>query len=163
MRARAASVAGASVFVVALATASEAIAQKVQTVNIQVSAISVMSLAAGTPSLIVSTAVAGVDPSPATATSQYNVTTNQLNQKITAHVNLTLPAGITLAASLAPPTGATGAGSVVLGTTDVNLVTGIATLAAQNLGLTYTLAATAAAGTLAATTRQVTYTITTGP
>jgi hypothetical protein len=134
-----------------------------QTVNIQVGAISVMSLAAGTPTLTVSTASAGVDPTPATAASQYNVTTNQTNQKITAKIDLAMPAGITLAANLVAPSTGASAGSQVLGTTDVNLVTGIATLAQANVGITYTLTATAAAGTLAATSRQVTYTITTGP
>jgi hypothetical protein len=134
-----------------------------QTVNISVGAISVMSLAAGTPTLTVSTATAGVDPTPATATSQYNVTTNQTNQKITAKIDLALPTGITLAAALGAPSTGASAGAQVLGTTDVNLVTGIATLAQTNVGITYTLSATAAAGTLAATSRQVTYTITTGP
>lgn len=153
--------AAAGLMLLGLATVAQA---QVQTVNIQVGAISVMSLAIGTPSLTVSTAVAGVDPTPATATSQYNVTTNQINQKITARINTALPAGITLAANLAaPPTSGTSAGNQVLGVTDVNLVTGMATLAAANVGITYTLSATAAAGTLAATTRLVTYTITTGP
>jgi hypothetical protein len=134
-----------------------------QTVNIQVSAISVMSLAPGTPTLIVSTAVAGVDPTPATATSQYNVTTNQTNQKIMAHINTAMPAGMSLDVALAAPATGTSNGAVVLTTTDQNVVNSIAPVAAPTLGLTYTLSATAAAGTLAATTRLVTYTITTGP
>jgi hypothetical protein len=153
----------AAIGLMVLGLAATAHAQT-QTVNIQVSGISVMSLAAGTPSLIVSTAVAGVDPTPATATSQYSVTTNLTNQKITAHINSALPAGITLAADLAAPAaGGTSAGSQVLGITDVNLVTSMNTLIGSNVGITYTLSATAAAGTLAATSRLVTYTITTGP
>ena len=153
---------GTTLGLMVLGLAATAHAQT-QTVNIQVSGISVMSLAAGTPSLTVSTAVAGVDPTPATAASQYNVTTNQTNQKIMAHINTAMPAGMSLSVSLAPPSTGTSNGTIALTTTDQNVVNSIAPVAAPNLGVTYTLSATAAAGTLAATTRLVTYTITTGP
>jgi hypothetical protein len=149
-----------SLLMVGLAGTAQA---QTQTVNIQVNAISIMSLAAGTPSLTVTTAVAGVDPTPATAASQYSVTTNQTNQKIMAHINTAMPAGMSLSAALVAPATGTTNGTIALTTTDQNLVNSITPVAAPNLGITYTLSATAAAGTLAATTRLVTYTITTGP
>lgn len=132
-----------------------------QTLTFQVDAINQIAFT-GSPSLVVSTALAGNEPSSATAAVTWAVTTNQSNAKITASINAALPANVILAADLAAPSGATSAGAQALGLTAVDLVTGITRVAQGGLGLTYTLSATAAAGVVASTTRTVTYTITGG-
>lgn len=146
-----------------VAAASTAQAQTAtQDVTIQVNAISRIAVTGVAQSLTITTATAGSEPTAATATVSWAITTNQTNQKVTASLDAALPANVTLSASMAQPTGATSAGSQALGTVAVDLVTGISTLAQGGLGLTYTLAATAAAGVVASTTRTVTYTITAG-
>jgi hypothetical protein len=147
-----------------LAGATTASAQTAtQNVSIQVNAINQIAVTGGAQSLTITTATAGSAPTDATASVSWAVTTNQTNQKITASINSAMPANVTLSANLTAPAGATSAGSQVLGTSAVDVVTGISTLATGGLGLTYTLSATPAAGVVASTTRTVTYTITAGP
>jgi hypothetical protein len=147
-----------------LAGATTASAQTAtQNVSIQVNAIYQIAVTGGAQSLTITTATAGSAPTDATASVSWAVTTNQTNQKITASINSAMPANVTLSANLTAPAGATSAGSQVLGTSAVDVVTGISTLATGGLGLTYTLSATPAAGVVASTTRTVTYTITAGP
>ena len=132
-----------------------------QTLTFQVDAINQIAFV-GSPSLVVSTASAGSEPGTANAAATWAVTTNQSNAKITASINAALPADVTLTVDLAAPSGATSAGARPLGTTAVDLVTGLTRVAQGGLGVTYTLSATAAAGVVASTTRTVTYTITGG-
>jgi hypothetical protein len=132
-----------------------------QTVTFQVDAINQIAFT-GNPSLVVNTALAGNNPNTATNSVTWAVTTNQSNAKIAASLNAALPTDVTLSVNLAPPTGATTAGSQSLSTTSVDLVTGITRVAESSLAVTYTLSATAAAGVVASTTRTVTYTITGG-
>ena len=147
-----------------LAGATTASAQTAtQNVTIQVNAINQIAVTGGAQSLTISTATAGGNPTDATASTSWAVTTNQSNQKVTASINSAMPANVTLSVALAQPTGATSAGTVALGTGAVDVVTGISTLAESGLGVTYTLSATTAAGVVASTTRTVTYTITAGP
>jgi hypothetical protein len=146
-----------------LAGATTASAQTAtQNVTIQVNAISLIAVTGGSPSLTISTATAGSNPTDATASVSWAVTTNQSNQKVTASINSAMPANVTLSAELDAPAGGTSAGAQSLSTTAVDMVTGISTLASAGLGLTYTLSATPAAGVVASTTRTVTYTITAG-
>lgn len=133
-----------------------------QTVTIQVDAVNVIAFA-GSPSLVVSTAVPGSPPtSVSNATATWAVTTNQSGAKITASISAAMPAGLTLSANLAQPTGATSNGLTALSTTAVDVVTGITKLAESALGVTYQLDATVTAGVVASTSRTVTYTITGG-
>jgi len=133
-----------------------------QIVTIQVDAINVIAFA-GSPSLVVNTAVAGSNPTAATsAVATWAVTSNQTGSKITASINSALPAGLTLSVNLAAPAAATSLGLQSLSTSAVDLVTGITKLAASVLGVTYQLDATAVAGVVASTSRTVTYTITGG-
>lgn len=132
-----------------------------QTLSFQVDAINQIAFS-GSPSLVVSTATAGNEPGNATAAATWAVTTNQSNAKITASINAALPSNVTLTVDLASPAGATTAGAQALGTTAVDLVTGLTRVAQGGLAVTYTLSATAAAGVVASTTRTVTYTITGG-
>ena len=144
-----------------VAATSAASAQVTQTVTFQVNAINQIAFS-GSPSLLINTATAGSAPTSATANASWAVTTNQTGAKITASINSAMPAGLTLSVDLSAPGGATGAGSTALGTTSVDVVTGITKLAQGALGVAYTLDATPAAGVQSSTTRTVTYTITGG-
>ena len=148
---------------VAVAAAPVAHAQTAnQTVTFAVNAINQISFT-GAPSLTITTAVAGSAPTSVTdATAAWAVTTNQTGAKITASIAAIMPTGLTLSANLATPAGGTSAGYLALGTTAVDVVTGITKLAQASLAVTYKLDATAAAGVVASATRVVTYTITGG-
>lgn len=133
-----------------------------QTVTFQVDAINQIAVS-GTPSLVINAASAGAAPTSVTSTgSTWSVTTNQTGAKITASIASAMPTGVTLSAQLGAPSGATSAGLKNLGTTAVDLVTGISKLNATGLSLGYQLDATAAAGVVTSTTRVVTFTITGG-
>ena len=148
---------------VALAAVNTASAQTAtQTVTFQVTAINQIAVT-GSPSLVINTATAGTAPTSVTAAGNtWSVTTNQSGASITASIPTAMPAGVTLSANLTAPAGATSTGLTALGTTAVNVVTGITKLNAAALALSYQLDATAAAGVVSSATRVVTYTITGG-
>ena len=151
----------AALILMTLAVAGTASAQT-QTVTFAVNAINQIALT-GSPSLTISTAVAGNNPSSATdASATWAVTTNQSGAKVTASLDSDMPSGLTLSVDLAAPAGGTSAGSTALSSSAVDLVTGITKVAATGLGVTYTLDATAAAGVIASSSRVVTYTVTGG-
>jgi hypothetical protein len=136
-------------------------AQATQTVTFQVNAINQIAFT-GSPSLTITTAVAGSAPTSVTdASASWAVTTNQTGAKISASMPA-MPAGLTLSSSLTAPTGGTSVGFLALSATAVDLVTGITKIAQGALGVSYKLDATAAAGVVASGTRIVTYTITGG-
>lgn len=147
-----------------MTVASTASAQVTQDVTIAVNAISQIAVTGGAQSLTISTATAGSNPTSASVTVSWAVTTNQANQKVTASIDQAMPANVTLFAQLEAPTaGGLSTGPNPLSTTASDLVTGMSTLAESGLDLIYTLSATPAAGVVASTTRTVTYTITAGP
>jgi hypothetical protein len=148
---------------VALAAVNTVSAQTAtQTVTFQVTAINQIAVA-GSPSLVINAAAAGSAPTAVTASGNtWSVTTNQSGASITASIPTAMPAGLTLSANLTAPAGATSTGLTALGTTAVNVVTGITKLNAAALALSYQLDATAAAGVVSSSTRVVTYTITGG-
>jgi hypothetical protein len=149
--------------VIAFASAGSASAQTAtQTVTFQVTAINQVAVT-GAPSLTINAAAAGSAPTSVTSSGNtWSVTTNQSGASITASIPVAMPAGLTLSANLTAPGGATSTGLTALGTTAVNVVTGITKLNAAGLSLVYQLDATAAAGVVASGTRVVTYTITGG-
>ena len=144
--------------------ASTATAQPVtQVVNIEVNAISQIAVTGGDQTLTISTATAGSPLTNASATVSWAVTTNQLNQKISASLDANLPAGLVLTAQAeAPASGGLSTGPNVLTTTASDLVTGISTTAEGGLDLTYELSASLTLGVVSES-RLVTYTITAGP
>lgn len=131
------------------------------TVSYEVQAIDEISVT-GTHVLVVNTATAGSQPTPASSTGSWAVTSNQTNMKVTAQLSAAMPTGVTLTTNLTAPTGGTSAGAVALTTLAQNVVTGIGAVAESGLGLTYGLSATVAAGKVPATNVTVTYTLTTG-
>jgi hypothetical protein len=150
--------------VLALAAAGSANAQTANhAVTYQVSAINQIAVT-GSPSLTVSTATAGSAANAVTdATSTWAVTTNAANKKLTAAINSDMPTGVTLEVNAAAPSGATSSSYQTLGTSAVDVVTGIATVNASGLLLTYRLSATLAAGVVSSASKTVTYTLVTGP
>jgi hypothetical protein len=144
-----------------LAFSSQAVAgtTATTTATFEVTAINEIDLAGSPPSLTVSAAVAGLAPTPVSASQTYAVTTNQ-TAKISAAIDTNMPSGLVLTASMAAPTGATSNSAVALSDASQDLVTGITGLNQSGLQLTYGLSATAAAGVVASSTRTVTYTIT---
>lgn len=132
-----------------------------QNVTFQVDAVNRIAVS-GSPSLVINTATAGSNPTPATASVNWAVTTNQSSAKVTAAINSAMPTGLTLTVNLGAPTGAVSAGAQTLSITSVDLVTGITKVAEGALPATYNLSATVAAGVVASASRTVTYTITGG-
>jgi hypothetical protein len=148
---------------IAVAVAPVAHAQTAnQTVTFAVNAINQIAFT-GTPSLTITTAVAGSAPTSVTdATAAWAVTTNQTGAKITASIPSAMPTGLTLSVTLGAPTGGTSAGYLALGTVGVDLVTVITKIAQGSLAVTYKLDATPLAGVVTSATRVVTYTISGG-
>lgn len=146
---------------VALAAAPAAAQTATQTVTFQVDAINQITFS-GSPSLVISTATAGSDPSNATAAGTWAVTTNQTGAKITASIGSNMPSGLTLSVNVAAPSVGASTGSQTLSTTAVDVITGITKHAQSGMSLSYSLSATAAAGVVSSTSRTVTYTITGG-
>jgi hypothetical protein len=133
-----------------------------QTLTFAINAINQIAFV-GTPSLTITTAVAGAAPTSVTnAVATWAVTTNQSGAKITASIPTAMPAGLTLSADLVAPAGGLSAGYKALGVTAVDVVTGITKVAQGAMGVTYKLDATPAAGVVASASRVVTYTITGG-
>lgn len=153
----------AALALMTLAVAGTAGAQTAnQTVTFAVNAVNQVAVT-GSPSLTITTAVAGSAPtSVSDATAKWSVTTNQTGAKITAKIDLDMPAGLTLSANLVAPSVGTSAGAKALSSTEVDVVTGMTKVVGSNLGITYTLDATTAAGVVGTSTRTVTYTVTGG-
>jgi hypothetical protein len=134
-----------------------------QTITFSVDAINEIAVSGNPGALTISTATAGSGPDTVTDSSTtYDITTNQSGQKITAAIGSPMPNGVILKVRLTAPVGATSAGLVTLTTSAADVVTAISTLNQAGLGITYTLSATAAAGSMVADTRTVTLTITSG-
>ncbi len=121
----------------------------------------------GSPGLLrINSAVAGSQPiSVSNATTTYTVVTPPANRlyNVTARLNAAMPAGVTLNATLAAPTGATSLGPVALDATARNVVTGITRNTTATRGITYQLSATVLAGVVPNSSRTVTLTIVQAP
>lgn len=126
----------------------------------EVQAINEVGVSGDPAALTINTAegMAGVTDNSTT----WSITTNQTGAKVTGEIGTAMDADVTLEVNLAPPSGATSAGDVSLSTIAADLVTGVSTLDASALGVTYTLSALPTAGVVASTTKIVTYTITGG-
>jgi hypothetical protein len=115
--------------------------------------------------LRVNGAVAGNEPAPATGTSTITVKASAANkpQKVLVQLSAAMPAGLSLSLDMTPPTGATAPGTVALDATARELMGNITNTINETQTLTYTFAATAAAGVVGAQSRTVTFTITAWP
>ena len=134
-----------------------------QVVRLQVVAINQIGVNGAPAPLVITTASAGNAPASVSASGgSYAITTNESNKKITATLDEPLPMGVRLEVALAAPDGATSAGDVLLGTGAVDLVTGISTVAASALPISYRLSVDATVYMPAPATRTVTFTIVSG-
>ena len=99
------------------------------------------------------------------AASTYTVTTPGGNRtyKITAQVNVAMPVGVVLSATLAPPTRAVSAGAVALDLTPRDVVTAIPRNTNSTHIITYQFSATVAAGVIPSSNRVVTLTLVQSP
>ncbi|HKP75602.1 MAG TPA: hypothetical protein VJT67_08670, partial [Longimicrobiaceae bacterium] len=131
----------AAALLAALGGRASAQATATQDVSFEVQAVSQLSFS-GSPALVIAAATAGSAPTSVSANATYAVTTNETDRKITAQIDSDMPAGVDLTVSLAAPSGGTSAGAVSLSTTAHDVVTGISTLNASGLGVTYSLSAT---------------------
>ena len=133
-----------------------------QTVMYSVGPSSRASLSGSAAPLVLSRPMAGQGKTSASVGgSTYAIATNETNQKIRASLSRPMPSGTSLSVSLAAPSGAATIASATLGTTGVDVVTGVSSVSASDLPITYTLNAGASAK-MTAGTRLVTYTITSG-
>jgi len=148
--------------IIALGAATAQAQTATQTVTYAVNAINQIAFA-GSPTLTITTAVAGSAPtSVSNATSTWAVTTNQTGAKITASIPTNMPTGLTLSVNLTAPATAASTGYQSLSTVPVDVVTTLTKLNQASLAVTYKLDATAGAGVVASSSRVVTYTITGG-
>ncbi len=148
-----------SIIVLVVALSAMAFAQDAtQNVTLTVGAVQKMSVS-GPASLSISEGVAGTDAltSAVNNATTYNITHNQTSRKITAALDVNMPADITLEISMASTKG-TGDVTKVLSTTAQDVVTAIARGADANRVITYTLSALASAGEFSGT-RTVSFTI----
>ena len=153
---------GLSVAVLVVLAATAHAQSATQTVTFQVNAVNQLAVT-GSPSLTITTAVAGNAPTQVNANANtWAVTTNQTGAKVTASIAAAMPPGVTLSARMFPPAAATSTGMRPLGVAAVDLVTGITKLNQSGMQLRYRLNATSAAGVIASDTRVVTFTITGG-
>ena len=143
--------------------ASQASAQEAeQVVTFEVQAINQISVG-GSPSLTISTAVAGDAPTAVSDVATYAITTNEEDRKITAELDENMPTGLTLTIDMAAPVGSGLSTDVqTLSTDAVALVTGVSLLNESGLGISYNLSATSAAGVVSSSTRTVTFTVVAG-
>jgi hypothetical protein len=121
----------------------------------------------GNPGLLrVTTAIAGSEPvAVSNSTTTYTVTTPNPNRvhKVVAQLNAAMPTGLTLAATLDPPPGATSLGPIALDMTARDVVTAIPKNTNSTQLITWTLTASVLAGVVPPTSRIVTLTIVRGP
>lgn len=121
----------------------------------------------GNPGLLrVTTAVPGSEPiAVSNSATTYTVTTPNPNRphKVVAQLNAAMPVGLTLAATLDPPPGATSLGPVALDVVGRDVVINIPRNSNSTQLITWTFTATVAAGVVPPTTRIVTLTIVRGP
>ena len=151
----------ALLFAGAAVTGAYAGSSATQTLTYEVQAIDELAVSSPTVSLTVNSATAGSAPnSVSDSSTSYSITTNETNRKITGQLSSDMPAGVTLAVSLAAPSGASSAGTQQLSSSPVDLVTGISTLNETGKTIAYTLSATSAAGVVPSASKTVTLTIT---
>jgi hypothetical protein len=116
----------------------------------------------GTPgTMTISGAIAGSQPATLTNNSTtYTVSALLiLPKKVTAQINTSMPAGVTLTVLLVPPSGATSAGRVALDNIARDVVSNITNLLPQTKTIEYQLSATVSAGVISTSTRIVTLTL----
>jgi hypothetical protein len=131
-----------------------------QTITFEIMEISQISVSDNPGPLVISLLDEFGDLVSATdATTTYDITTNEVSQRITGELSSSMPNYTTLEVALDAPTGGSSSGQVVLTTSPQNLVTGISTLSETELTIGYEFSATIAAQHIHESYRTVTLTI----
>jgi len=138
-----------------------AAANDTQTVTYEVTAINELNLDGATVELTVNSAVAGSQPTQATDSDTYDITTNcaENAKKITGAINTDMPSGLTFKVNMTAPTGGSSQGAVTMSETAANLVTAVDAVAESNIAIDYSLDATVAAGVVASANKTLIVTI----
>jgi hypothetical protein len=121
-----------------------------------------LTVAAPPAAMMISTAVAGSQPTASSVASTYTVQVKPVAgvKKITAQLDLAMPTNTTLTMTLAAPPGATSQGPVVMSTTATDMVVNLASInPSQTRAITYSFSATVAAGVLTSQSRTITFTL----
>jgi hypothetical protein len=131
-----------------------------QTITFEIMEISELSASGSPGALVISLLDEFGDLVSATdATTTYDITTNEVSQRITGELSSSMPDYTTLEVALEAPTGGSSNGQVALTTSPQNLVTGISTLSETALTIGYEFSATIAAQHIHESYRTVTLTI----
>jgi hypothetical protein len=131
-----------------------------QTITFEIMEISQISVSDNPGPLVISLLDEFGDLVSATdATTTYDITTNEVSQRITGELSSSMPDYTTLEVALDAPTGGDSYGQVVLTTSPQYLVTGISTLSETELTIGYEFSATIAAQHIHESYRTVTLTI----
>ena len=131
-----------------------------QTVNMSVSSINSLSFASSVSLTVNAGTIGSTSLTPATASSTYGIISNDSSAKLSASIDLDMPAGSSLEVDLAAPTGATAVGPTALSTVATDLVTAIPAVSESGVALTYTF--TADVNTPSSLTRTVHYVLAQG-
>jgi hypothetical protein len=134
-----------------------------QSLTLAVNSVAKIGVSGNPGPLTISDGVAGTDAltSVSDASTTYSITHNSTtDMRITAGLDVALPAGYTLQVSLASNKGGSAGATTIPAGSAVNVVTGIARGADAGRTITYTFSADASAGALASTSRTVTLTLT---
>lgn len=146
-------------------TARLALAWVVATWLLPTTAVSAQYMSvSGTPTLRVTTSVAGTSLLPATdgSTTYTVINVTGTTKKLVAQLSSAMPTGLTLKATAVALGGGTSLGAVTLDTTPRDLVADIGTAFASK-SITYQLTADLTASVIASQTRTITYTLVTSP
>ena len=127
-----------------------------QVVQFRIDPVNSMTVSGNPPVLAIST----IPGTAGDGSTSYGVSTNQANRRITGQLDSAMPEYTQLQVSLQAVTGSTSAGSQILSTTPVTLVTGVTRLAESGRSITYTFNALSGADEISVTSRTVTFTIT---
>lgn len=148
--------------VVLFSSAAFAASSDTITVTYEVQAINELNIDGASVTLTVNTATAGAEPTSATASTTYDITTNCASnaKKLTAAINSAMPAGTTLQLNVTAPSGGVSAGATTITTTAADVVTGIDAVAESDIAMNFTLAATVAAGVVGSASKTLTLTLT---
>ena len=132
------------------------------TLSIESYAANTLSISGSPGPLTINTAVAGQDPLPVSDSSTfYNIQNDNNGAKIMGSISSNMPPNTAMTINITAPSGATRPGPIALSTIPQILPAGIPQCVYNQLSITYTLSATAAAGVIG--TRQCVLTLTLSP
>lgn len=123
-----------------------------------------LTVSANPGQLTIGTATAGSAPDAVVEDqTTLSIASSPSGARITARLDAPLPGGITLTITLQAPAGASSAGPVDLDTIERDLITNLPAGSFSGLRITYRLSATAGAGVISPSARNITLTIRTAP